>query len=223
MGFNLDNYEDVHSRKSRFKAAYPSSRIITKVLSHDPDKGHILVETSLYLAFEDTEPSAVDIAFGERDTYPASMRKFYVEDTSTSSQGRAYDLVLETTHKPTRQNMERVEQPNKFEKKVQNFVKESVPVEKPSDPWIVEEKPMPVNLDEALKTLNDGIKPEEIPMCKHGAMQNKQGVGKTNKPYFGYICKAPQNQGQCPPIWYELNKSGQWVPQRPITQNGELK
>jgi hypothetical protein len=218
MGFNLDNYEDVHSRKSRFKAAFPSSRIITNVLYHDFVAGHILVETRIYLAYEDTEPSAVDIAFGERDTYPASMRKFYVEDTSTSSQGRAYDLVLETTHKPTKQNMERAIEPNKWEKRVA----EKVPVEKPSDPWTIEQKPMPVDLDEALTQLNDGIKPEEIPMCKHGARVQKQGVGKTNKPFFGYVCAERERMNQCEPIWYVMDKSGRWIAPKPAVEQGAL-
>ena len=220
MAFNLDNYEDVHSRKSRFKAAYPSSRIITNVLYHDFVAGHILVETRLYLAFEDTEPSAVDIAFGERDTYPASMRKFYVEDTSTSSQGRAYDLVLETTHKATKQNMERVDREvNKYEKRVQEFV----PVEKPSDPWTIEQKEMPLPVSDAVAALNDGVKPEEIPMCPEHNLAGLPKTGNTRgKSWKKYEC--PQGwPNKCTWVqWMEIDKTGRWIPQRPRPTQGAI-
>jgi len=218
MGFNLDNYEDVHSRKTRFKAAFPSSRIITKVIEHDPVAGFVLIETSIYLAYEDEHPSAVDIAFGERDTYPASMRKFYVEDTSTSSQGRAYDLVLETTQKPTRQDMSKVEQPNKYEKKVA----ERIPVEKPSDPWTIEPKEMPVPVADAVTALNDGIVPEEIPMCPIHKKAMEPRTGNTRgKAWKHYKCNAyPDKCEQI--IWMEVDKAGRWVPQRQRVNQGEL-
>ena len=80
---------------------------------------------------------------------------------------------------------------------------------------------MPVELDEALTQLNDGIKPEEIPMCQHGQMAKQDGVGKTNKPYFGYVCRAPRDQ-QCKAIWYVKDNAGRWVPPKPMVQNGEL-
>jgi len=224
MGFNLDNYEDVHSRKTRFKAAFPSSRIITKVIEHDPVAGFVLVETSLYLAYEDEQPSAVDIAFGERDTYPASMRKFYVEDTSTSSQGRAYDLVLETTHKPTRQDMSKVEQPNKFEKKVENFTREKVPVEKPSDPWTIEQKEMPLPVADAVAAINDNVVPEEVPMCKqHNKPMMPRTGNKNGKAWKHYKCGGNWPEVCEEIIWMEIDKSGRWVKQKPRTPQGELQ
>ena len=223
MSFNLQDYEDVQARVQRFQKLHPVGRIETHVEFFDANAGHVLVRASVYREHEDTQAAGIDYAFGDRSTFRTNMAQWYVEDTVSSAIGRALALVMETKQKPTRQNMERVEQPNKWEKKVENFVKESVPVEKPSDPWTIEQKPMPVDLDDALKQLNDGIKPEEIPMCKHGAMQQKQGVGKTNKPYFGYTCKAPQNQGQCNAIWYVMDKAGRWIPPKPVAENGELQ
>jgi hypothetical protein len=80
---------------------------------------------------------------------------------------------------------------------------------------------MPIPVNEAVAALNDGIVPEEIPMCKHGAMTLKEGVGKTNKPYHGYTCNVWSND-KCDPIWYELDKSGRWIPQKPKVQIKEL-
>ena len=102
MAFNLDNYEDVQSRVKRFQEAFPVGRIVCDVIQFDAVKGHILVAASVYREHEDTLPAAVDYAFGDAATYPAQMRKFYVEDTCTSSIGRSLSLILETTTKATK-------------------------------------------------------------------------------------------------------------------------
>jgi hypothetical protein len=107
---------------------------------------------------------------------------------------------------------------NKFEAKVA----EKIPVEKPSDPWTIEQKPMPMDLDEALTQLNEGIKPIEIPMCKHGARKELQGVSKYNKPYYGMVCPERIKENQCEAIWYVMDKSGRWIPPKPAVETGEL-
>lgn len=40
--------------------------------------------------------------------------------------------------------------------------------------------------------------PEYKP-CPHGQKQWKAGISKAGRPYGGWMCPAPQNQGQCPP------------------------
>jgi hypothetical protein len=37
--------------------------------------------------------------------------------------------------------------------------------------------------------------------CKHGFMNQKEGVGKTGKPYEGYVCPETDRNQQCKPVW----------------------
>ena len=85
MAFNLDNYEDVQSRVRRFQTAFPVGRIVTDVIQFNAEKGHVLIAAQVYREHEDTLPAAVDYAFGDASTFPANMRKFYVEDACTLS------------------------------------------------------------------------------------------------------------------------------------------
>jgi hypothetical protein len=120
--------------------------------------------------------------------------------------------------------MERVEQPNKFEKKVQNFVKESVPVEKPSDPWTIEQKEMPLPVADAVTALNDGIKPESVPTCqKHQKPMLPRTGNKNGKAWKHYKCAGNWPDACEEIIWMEIDKSGRWVPQKPKFQTGELQ
>lgn len=218
MSFNLNDYEDVQARVQRFQKTHPVGRIETHVEYFNAASGHVLIKASIFREHEDTAPAAIDYAFGDRETFRTNMQQWFVEDTVSSAIGRALALVLETSNKPTKQNMERVEQPNKFEKRVAEFI----PVEKPSDPWTIEKKEMPLSLDEALTSLNDGVKPEEVPHCKHGARQPLKGV-KNGKAYFGYKCQIQSKEaGQCDPIWYRQDPTGRWVPQKPAVETKEM-
>ena len=189
MSFNLQDYEDVQARVQRFQKLHPVGRIETHVEFFDANAGHILVRASIYREHEDTQAAGVDYAFGDRSTFRTNMAQWYVEDTVSSAIGRALALVMETKQKPTRQNMERVEQPNKWEKKVENFVKESIPVEKPSDPWTIEQKEMPLPIAEAVAAINDNVTPEEVPMCKkHERPMMPRTGNKNGKAWKHYKC-----------------------------------
>jgi hypothetical protein len=107
MGF-LDNYEDVNARIKRFRSEFPSGRLVAYIESFDIEKGTILVRAEAYREYEDTQPSAVDYAFGNVATYPQNMRKWMVEDTITSSYGRVIGLLtpsLNHNSRPTVQDM----------------------------------------------------------------------------------------------------------------------
>lgn len=223
MGFNLEDYEDVATLNRWFQDNYPMGRIELEVISDNPQQERIVIMASIYRDANDVRPAVQNIARGKQEEYNRNMARFYGEDVATSAIGRAILLLKGAERTAHKEGVARAAEakyaPNKFEKRIA----EKIPVEKPSDPWTIEQKPMPVDLDDALKQLNDGIKPEEIPMCKHGAMKQMQGVGKTNKPYFGYVCTAHKDQGQCPPLWYVMDKAGRWIPPKQIAENGELQ
>ena len=224
MSFNLQDYEDVQARVQRFQKLHPVGRIETHVEFFDANAGHILVRASIYREHEDTQAAGVDYAFGDRSTFRTNMAQWYVEDTVSSAIGRALALVMETKQKPTRQNMERVEQPNKWEKKVENFVKESIPVEKPSDPWTIEQKDMPLPVSEAVTALNDGMVAETVPTCqKHKQPMIARTGNKNGRAWKNYKCAGKWPDACDEIVWMEIDKSGRWIPQKPRVQNGELQ
>ena len=214
--FDLSNYEDVNSRIKRFQAAYPVGRIVTDVIQFNAEKGYVLVSAQIYREHEDTLPSAVDYAFGDASTFNASMRKFYVEDTVTSAIGRALSLVLETSHKPTIQDMART-------KLAEPRAEKYIPVVKEDDPWTIKTVPMPVTAEEAVATVKEiigGTTDKDVPRCPHGEMHWAHGMTKANKAWghFKCIAAATGEMNRCPKgediIWYEIAPNGSWRPQK---------
>jgi hypothetical protein len=219
--FNLEDYEDVAARVLRFQKMYPEGRIVTDVIQFNPEKGIVLVSAQIYRNASDTLPSGVDYAYGDASTFNAGMRKWYVEDTSSSAIGRALSLVLETQKKPTKQNMQRVvadkaSKPEVAEVKVDDQDYWTTPVGQYNK--VVD---APVTLDKAMETVAEIMgTPEaaEVPQCKHGSMVWKTGHStKTGKDWAAYQCTALGHsgfEGKCPAMWYELNSQGKWQPQK---------
>ena len=212
--FDLSNYEDVNSRIKRFQAAYKKGRIVTDVIQFNAEKGHILVSAQIYREHEDTLPAAVDYSFGDASTFNASMRKFYVEDTVTSAIGRALSLILETSSKPTQQDMARVRT---------TTTKEYIPVVNEDDAWTIKTVAMPVTSEEAVATVKDIIgatTDKDVPRCPHGEMAWKHGTTKTGKPWGHFKCSAATTgeMNRCDKgedvIWYEISPEGNWRPQK---------
>jgi hypothetical protein len=219
--FNLDDYEDVAARVLRFQKLFPEGRIVTDVIQFNPEKGFVLISAQIYRNASDTLPSGVDYAYGDASTFNSGMRKWYVEDTSSSAIGRALSLVLETQKKPTKQNMQRVVE--------QKAEKPAVKDVKPDDQdyWTtpvneyMKVVDAPVTLDKAMQNVADIIgtaEASEVPSCKHGSMVWKTGhSAKTGKDWASYQCTALGHagfEGKCPTIWYEINSQGKWQPQK---------
>lgn len=218
MAFNLEDYETVEERLEKFWKDYPDGRVETELI--EASNSRFIVLARIYRTEADQRYWASGMAYeliSERGVNATSA----LENCETSALGRALANAgfAAKGKRASRSEMLKVAsaQPNKFEKRIA----EKIPVEKPSDPWTIEVKEMPVPVTEAVAALNDGITPEQVPMCKHGAMTLKEGIGKTNKPYHGYTCNVWSND-KCDPIWYELDKSGRWIPQKPKVETKEL-
>ena len=203
MGF-LDNYEDVNARIKRFRAEFPSGRLVAYIESFDIEKGTILVRAEAYREYEDKEPSAIDYAFGNVATYPQNMRKWMVEDTITSAYGRVIGLLtpsLEHSSRPTVQDMQKVE---------------SLPTS--SDPWStkasIEDMATMATAVLDISTQLGGELVAETPRCSHGTMVFAEGTAKsTGKPWAAYKCTERIRANQCNPMWMVMTSSGQWKPQ----------
>lgn len=202
MGF-LDNYEDVAARIQRLHEAHPSNRVQTKIIEFNAQAGYILVECQIFKEYEDEKPSAIDYAFGRVESYSPNMKRWFVEDTVTSAIGRAIGLLLGSDKRPTRQNMEQVENmPAAFVNKVED------------DPW---SKPF---REEGFTTANEavalienqlgGVLQGEAPVCKHGHMILREGKKANGDEYKGYVCPDRVKANQCKAIWLEVKSDGTW-------------
>ena len=216
----LDNYEDVAARIKRFWETHPSGRIENHIVEFNAEKGFILVQTQIFKEYEDEKPSAIDYAFGNVATYNVQMKKFFCEDTVTSSIGRAIGLLLGTDKRPTRQDMEKVET-------ISTSVAKSTADD--YDPWSkkfgdvpsfktaaeAEQSGIPSlgsSMDEVAKQLG-GQLVQEAPQCSHGHMIWKQAHEGAPKNWGGYFCTERTKATQCTPRWYVLRSTGKWEPQ----------
>jgi len=202
----LDNYEDVNARITRFRSEFPSGRLIAVIEDKDLTAGWVLVRAEAYKEFEDAVPSAVDYAYGNVASLTANMRKWLVEDTSTSAIGRVIGLLSPSAGgRPTKQDMARVE---------------ALPAT--SDPWAtlsitqVAHETGTTALTTAVAEIQEQLGGELIPAsprCGHGSMIWKQAAAGSPKNWGGYFCTERTKATQCPPYWHVLGSDGKWKPQ----------
>ncbi len=203
----LDGYEDVATRIKRLHATYPTNRVETHIIDFNAAAGYILVECRIFREYEDEKPSAIDYAFGRVESYNPSMKKWFVEDTVTSSIGRCAGLLLGTDTRPTLENMKQVETlPASFVNKIED------------DPW---SKPF---AEDGFATAATGIAEivnqlggeliGEAPQCKHGHMLwREKAKDKPGKDWGGYFCREKLKANQCAPMWHVLGADGKWKAQ----------
>jgi hypothetical protein len=200
----LDNYEDVNSRITRFHREFPSGRLVAVIEDKDLTAGWVLVRAEAYKEYEDVLPSAVDYAYGNVASLTANMRKWLVEDTSTSAIGRVIGLLSPSpAGRPTRQDMERVE---------------TLPPT--SDPWATIKTAQETGttaLTTAVAEIGSQLGGELVaaaPRCPHGTMIWAEGTAKaTGKPWAAYKCTEKNRANQCLPVWQVMTSTGQWKPQ----------
>ena len=200
MGFNLDDYEDVATLNKWFIANFPSGRSDIAVISHDPVNGYILVQATLWRDSKDEQPAVSNIAFGSRETYMPNMKKWYVEDTASSSLGRAIILLKGSNKTATKDDMRKVESEpikNIYGKSGNSQIIEMALRKSFADDAKPASEPTTWSVGDVAEALSTKPKQQE---CSHGLMILKEGTAKTGKPYYGYVCSAPKGQ-QCDAKW----------------------
>jgi hypothetical protein len=186
----LENYETANSTIKRFWSEFANGRINPIIDDKDLLKGYIFVKTEIYRDHNDSLPAVVDYAYGNVAFYPENMKKWFVEDTVTSSISRAIKLLSPSENRPSYEDMERVEK------------LAAVPYPKSlDDVWTSTEVK---NVGEALEELAEAIvtgQPGDKE-CQHGFMIRKEGVSpKTGKPYKGWTCPSKNRDFQCKAVW----------------------
>jgi hypothetical protein len=215
MAFNLEDYEDVATLNKWLISNYPMFRSDLSVISHDPEKGFILIQATLWRDSKDSAPAVSNVAFGSRETYIQNMKKFYVEDTATSALGRAIILLKGSDKTATKDDMRKVESNPSFKEKlesrqnmygkpgsksaqIETILRDSFAADKK------EPEPVAWSVGDVVDQIGSTI-PNEPPACQHGHIL-KEGISKGGKPYYGYVCKAKE----CPPNWATLTANGKW-------------
>ena len=217
MAFNLEDYEDVATLNKWFIANYPMGRSDISVISHDPEKGYILVQATLWRDASDPHPAVSNIAFGSRETYMPNMKKWYVEDTASSSLGRAIIILKGSNKTATKDSMETVKADQTFKEKLearQNMYgkpgSKSAQIETIlRDSFAADKKdPAPVawSVGEVVDQIGSST-PNEPPVCCENGHTLKQGISKGGKPYYGYVCKGGNKDHA---KWAKLTANGKW-------------
>tara|TARA_R110000823_G_scaffold47008_2_gene120295 strand:+ start:249 stop:908 length:660 start_codon:yes stop_codon:yes gene_type:complete len=216
--FKMDDYEDVATLNMWLNENYPMNRVEVGVISHDPDKGYILIKASVYRDSNDLYPATTNIAFGSRDQYNRNMARFYCEDVATSAIGRAIIILKGSQKTATKESMVQVveaqEEIAKVKAKMADTAKQYVPVPVADDPWTQSFAGPPATIEQAVDTIKDilgGTNPEES--CKHGLRIWKTGVSKAGKTWGMWKCNPPHGTtNYCDPVWYSIADDGTWKP-----------
>jgi hypothetical protein len=187
---DLTQYEDAATLNRWFLNNYPLGRIDIQLVEINLDKGIVVFKGSLYRDSNDANPAVTNYAKGERDDYPAHMRKWYLEDTATSCIARCLTLLKGSNKTAPKESMAR------------------------ATSWSVEPK---ADLDIALQSSTTvvpevvmreaGTLPEQL--CEDGTrMRFKAGISKTTgKPFQGYVCECGKG---CPAKWASQSSNGNW-------------
>lgn len=186
---DLTQYEDAATLNRWFISSFPMGRINLLLVESNLDKGIVVFRGDVYRDSNDANPAVSNYAKGERDDYPAHMRKWYLEDTATSCIARCLTLLKGSNKTAPKESMVR------------------------ATSWSVEPKPelerelLQVN---PVETLTREVENLRELHCEGGVrMLYKAGISKTtNKPFAGYVCVCGQ---KCQPVWGTAKGDGTFV------------
>ena len=187
---DLTQYEDAATLNRWFLNNYPLGRIDLQLVEINLDKGIVVFKGSVFRDSNDANPAVTNYAKGERDDYPAHVRKWYLEDCATSCIARCLTLLKGSNKTAPKESMAR------------------------ATSWSVEPK---ADLDIALQSSTTvvpevvmreaGTLPEQL--CEDGTrMRFKAGISKTTgKPFQGYVCECGKG---CAAKWASQSSNGNW-------------
>jgi hypothetical protein len=217
MGF-LDNYEASRERLERWIMTYPTGRIETRIVEFSAEKGYVLVEAKAFRNDTDVNPAGIDYAHGYVGAYQQNMRRWYVEDTTTSAIMRVQQLVMGGAERSTKEIMEQVERtPAKIANTDTTDYWTTKFGDVPSYKSAAEAEQSGIpslgsSIDQMANKLG-GELVKEAPQCSHGHMIWKQSHDGAPKTWGGYFCTERTKATQCPPRWHVLSSDGTWKPQ----------
>lgn len=221
--FNLDDYETVEERLTKFWKDHPEGRIETKLIEHSSSR--FIVWSAIFRDSADINPWSTGLA-EETVSGRGVNATSALENCETSSIGRSLATAGYATKgkRPSREEMAKVNAASQVSQTIQQVKakmadtsKQYIPVEKASDPWTISTAAPVTTMEQAVETVKDvlgGMATDES--CVHGARVWKTGTTKAGKPWGHWKCMAQilGDAERCDPIWYEIDKeTGKWKPQ----------
>jgi hypothetical protein len=227
--FNLDDYETVEERLSKFWKDHPEGRIETKLIVNTPTQ--YIVWSAIYRDSADVQPWATGLA--EETVQGRGVNSTSaLENCETSSLGRSLANAGYATKgkRASREEMSKVAKGaevkatiDQVKAKMASTSGEYIPVVKEEDPWTIKPATMPPTMGEAVSMVKEiigGQTEKDIPKCIHGDMIWKTGQSGAGKQWGHFKCSAwvTGELTRCPKgedvIWYEINKEGAWQRQK---------
>jgi hypothetical protein len=228
--FNLEDYETVEERLSKFWKDHPEGRIETKLIVNTPTQ--YIVWSAIYRDSADVQPWATGLA--EETVQGRGVNSTSaLENCETSSLGRSLANAGYATKgkRASREEMSKVAKGaevkatiDEVKAKMAQTSGEYIPVVKEEDPWTIKPATMPPTMGEAVATVKEiigGQTEKDIPKCIHGDMIWKTGQSGAGKQWGHFKCSAwvTGELTRCPKgedvIWYEINKeTGAWQRQK---------
>ena len=216
--FNLEDYETVEDRLTKFWKDYPDGRISTQIIEHTLQR--FIIQAAIYRTEVDAQPWSTGFAEETVSTRGVNSTSA-LENCETSAIGRALANAgyASKGKRPSREEMVKVKaaEPKPFAEKLADKI--TMPVE--DDVWSTKAVSPAPSASEAVALVQDvlgGTKiDEDIPTCQHGVMAFSEGVSKkNNKPWAQFRCQNPAGGflEKCEPVWLEINKDGKWVKQK---------
>ncbi len=213
--FNLADYETVESRLEKWIKEYPDGRIETELI--EASNTRFIVGAKLFKTEADAKPCSTGLAF-EVITEKGVNSTSALENCETSAIGRALANAgfAAKGKRASREEMAKVNnnQPNEYEKKLQERrygapgTKSAAVEDALRASFAVENKqddPQAWSVAEAVDAIGSST-PKEPPSCEHGHIL-KQGISKTGKPYYGYVCKGKVTEHA---KWAKMTANGHW-------------
>jgi hypothetical protein len=209
--FNLEDYETVEDRLTKFWKDYPDGRISTQIIEHTLQR--FIVQAAIYRTEVDAQPWSTGFAEETVSTRGVNSTSA-LENCETSAIGRALANAgyASKGKRPSREEMAKVKaaEPKPFAEKLADKI--TMPVE--DDPWSIKAVAPAQTSAEAIALVQDVLGAvkidKEIPLCRnchdHKPMTWKTGVSaKTKKPWANFNCYACKDV-----IWYEIKADGSW-------------